>query len=89
MSEDHGIHEPEMASQPSCSQVGTSVQDMHGEKNEAEVVFRNSEASEEPIGDESVRQKATAKRIQRKQGGEFSEDCFVFWRDPGPEGDER
>ena len=64
MSEDHGIHQTDAASQPSRADVGTGVQDMHGEEDQAELVFGDSESTEEPVGDQGIGKNAPAECIQ-------------------------
>ena len=66
MSEHHCVHKTDATGQPRCSEVGTGVQNVHRKEDEAEVVFANSEATEEPIGDQGIGQEASTKSIQGK-----------------------
>ena len=50
MSEHHGVHESDAASEPRRPDMGTGVQDMHREKDQTEIVFSDSESAEEAIG---------------------------------------
>jgi hypothetical protein len=66
MSEHHCVHKADVPSQPGRSEMGAGVQYVDGKEDEAEVVFRNSEATEEPVGDQGIGQKASAESVERK-----------------------
>src|SRR5215469_15031679 len=56
---------------------------MYGEKHETKTLFVDPKAPEKPIGNEGIRQKASTKCIQRKQGGELCNDCLTLRPDLG------
>jgi len=66
MSEHHCVHETDTTSQPRRSKVRTGIQYVHRKEDEAEVMFANPEATEEPISDQGIGQEASAKSIQGK-----------------------
>src|ERR1039457_4855871 len=83
MCEHHCLYKTDAAGQPRRSEMGTGIQYVHRKEDQAEVVFSDSEATEEPIGDESIGQKAAAKSVQREQSRELGDDTLAFWRDHG------
>ena len=64
MSKYHCVHKTDATGEPRCPEVGTGVQNVHRKEDHAEVVFANSKATEEPVGDQSISQEASAKGIQ-------------------------
>src|SRR5262249_48220433 len=71
------------ASQPCCSQMRRSVENMYREKQDAKTLLTNPKASEKPIGNERIGQKASTKCIHREQSGELRHDSLTFGSDPG------
>src|SRR5437879_411037 len=83
MSEHHRVHKTDAMGQPRGSEMRAGIQYVHCKEDQAKIVFGDSEAAEEPISDQGIGQKATAKSIERKQSRELRDNSLAFWRDPG------
>src|SRR5205809_7675178 len=80
MSEHHGIHESNSASEPSGAKMRKSIQHVNCREHEAQILLRKPEPSKEPIGNDGVRQETATKGVQRKQRSQFSNDSLRFRR---------
>ncbi len=79
MSKDHRVHQPNAACQPRCSQMRSSIQQVHCKEENAQALFRYSKAAEKPVSHQCIRQKSAAEGIQGKQTCQFCDDLFGCW----------
>lgn len=55
---------------------------MHSDEDEAEVLFRDSEAPEELVSDQCIGRETAAECVERKQSCDFGDYSLAFWSDP-------
>ena len=81
MGEDHRVQQADAARQPGGREIGRGVQNVAGEKQQAQAGLGNSKPAKEPVGDEGVAEESASQAVDPGEGGEFSHDHLGLRRD--------